>query len=108
MDLIDVEVEEHLKNLVESKIRQFGGKLLAFGCTSDYIHLLIQLPPKANLSKVVGEIKGYSSFTLANQIYPKSDFRWQSRYSAMTVSRSALKRLTLYIENQRKQASRPY
>jgi REP element-mobilizing transposase RayT len=101
LDLINEKIEKDLKRLIEDKILEKESELLCIGCTSDHIHLLVRLHPTISVSQLVGEVKGFSSYVLANRIYPESGFRWQGGFGAMTVSRSELSRLTKYIENQK-------
>ena len=76
-------------------------ELLAFGCTSDHVHLLVKLHPNASVSVIVGEVKGYTSYVIANQIKPELGFRWQGGYGAFTVSKRDLRRSIKYVENQK-------
>lgn len=100
-DLIDEDLEQILKKLIEDKIIEYKSNLLAFGNTKDHIHLLVEIHPAVSISNLVKEIKGYSSYSIANRIRPNSFFRWQNRYGAMTVSQSDIVLLKLYIRNQK-------
>lgn len=101
LDMITEAIEKDLKMLIRDKIIEKKSELLCFGCTSDHVHLLIRLHPAVSVSEIIGEVKGYSSYVIAYQIYPESGFRWQGGFGALTVSRSELSRLTKYIENQK-------
>lgn len=74
-DLIDGEIEKDLRRLINDKITEKKSELLSFGCTSDHVHLLVRLHPAISVSEIIGEVKGYSSYVIANQIYPDSGFR---------------------------------
>jgi len=100
-ELINLEMENDLKRLIQDKIIEHKSELLCFGCTTDHIHLLVRLHPAVSVSGIVGEVKGYSSYTLANQIYPDSGFRWQGGFGAVSVSETDLPRLAQYIKNQK-------
>ena len=60
-DLIDEDLEQILKRLIEDKIIEYKSNLLAFGNTKDHIHLLVKIHPAVSISNLVKEIKGYSS-----------------------------------------------
>jgi len=99
--LINAGMEHDLKRLIKDKIIEHKSELLSFGCTMDHVHLLIRLHPAVSVSGIVGEVKGYSSYTLANQINPESGFRWQGGFGALTVSKRDLPRLITYIDKQK-------
>jgi len=100
-ELINADMEQDLMRLIQDKIIEHKSELLGFGCTTDHVHLLVRLHPSVSVSGIVGEIKGYSSYTLANQIYPDSGFRWQGGFGALSVSYKDLPRLAQYIKNQK-------
>ncbi|NQS90991.1 MAG: IS200/IS605 family transposase [Chloroflexi bacterium] len=100
-ELIDEEIKNDLKRLIYDKILENKSELLCFGCTSDHVHLLVRLHPSVSVSRVAGEVKGYSSFVIANLIHPDSGFRWQGGYGVLTVSARDIPWLIKYIENQK-------
>ena len=101
LEMITEEIEKDLKVLIRDKIIEKNSELLCIGFTGDHVHLLVRLHPAVSVSGIIGEVKGYSSYLLVNQIYPESGFRWQGGFGALTVSRSELSRLTKYIEYQK-------
>jgi REP element-mobilizing transposase RayT len=74
---------------------------MAFGCTSDHVHLLVKLHPAVSLSVIVGEIKGYTSYVIANQIRPELGFRWEGGYGAFSISSWDLPKIIKYLDNQK-------
>ena len=100
-ELIDEEIEKVIKRLIRDKIEEKKSELLSIGCTYDHVHLLVRLHPAVSVSEIIGEIKGYSSYVISNQIYPDSGFRWQGGFGAISVSTKELSRLIEYIENQK-------
>ena len=101
VEMIDYELEQYLTELIEAKLNEYKSRLIAKGCSSDHIHILVNHHPAVSISKLIGELKGYTSYMIANKIYPDSGFRWQRGYGVMSVSRSDIARLTKYINNQR-------
>jgi REP element-mobilizing transposase RayT len=62
----------------------------------------VRLHPAVSVSEIIGEVKGYSSYVISNQIQPQSDFRWQGGFGALSVSGNDIPRLGQYIRNQKK------
>jgi hypothetical protein len=50
---------------------------------------------------IVGEIKGYTSYVIANLIMPEIGFRWQGGYGVFSVSRRDIPGLLKYVNNQK-------
>jgi len=59
-----------LKEIFDKICKDFECKLKKFDGESDYVHLLIDYPPKVTVSKLVNSLKGVSSRKL-RQIYPE-------------------------------------
>lgn len=95
------ELESILYQLMEKKIAEKNCYLINIGGTSDHIHLLVNLNPKVSISELVKEVKGYSSYMVANHISPNQFFKWQGGYSAFSVSPKRLERVSAYISNQK-------
>jgi REP element-mobilizing transposase RayT len=98
---IDDEIELHLESLIRERIIIKKSELMAFGCTSDHVHLLVKLHPAVSLSVIVGEIKGYTSYVIANQIRPELGFRWEGGYGAFSISSWDLPKIIKYLDNQK-------
>ena len=99
--MIDERIEKVLKKLIKDKVNEKKSELICFGCTDDHVHLLVRLHPAVSISEIIGEVKGYSSYVIANQIQLENDFRWQGGFGALSVSRNDIPRLIVYIENQK-------
>jgi len=100
-EIIDPDLEPILHQLISEKVNDHNSKLLKVGGTSDHVHLLINVNPVISVSKLIKEIKGYSSFTVANIIRPNSYFKWQAGYGAISVSPGSLSTIIKYITNQK-------
>ena len=99
--MINDEIETYLERLIRDKIIEHNSELLAFGCTKDHVHLLVRLHPSQSVAGIIGVIKGYTSYVLANRFQPDLGFRWQGGYGAFTVPERDLMRLTKYLERQK-------
>jgi len=101
IDLLDDLIINDLERLIEDKIIEHQSELLCFGCVPDHVHLLVRLHPAVSVSKIIGEIKGYSSYVIANRMFPDSGFRWQGGFGALTISKREIPMLCKYIKNQK-------
>jgi len=98
---IDERIEKDLRKLIRERITVAKSEILAIGCTSDHIHLLVKLHPYISVAVIVGEIKGYISYVIANLIMPEIGFRWQGGYGVFSVSRRDIPGLLKYVNNQK-------
>ena len=77
--------------------------ILAIGGTANHIHVLLAVPSTRTLADVMRELKANSSHRM-HQKWPK--FAWQDGYGAISVSPTAIKAVTQYIEHQREHHTR--
>lgn len=85
---------------------KFEAKLVEFDGEDDYVHLLINYPPKIALSVLVNSLKGVSSRLIRKQfplIWKKlcDGSLWSPSYFAGSCGGASLDVLQDYIENQR-------
>lgn len=95
-----------LKKLLEKVCEDFEAKLIEFDGEEDHVHLLVQYPPKVQLSKLVNSLKGVSSRKLklhhpeiANRYYKSA--LWSPSYFAASCGGEPLGVIKQYIEQQR-------
>lgn len=70
------------------------------GGTSDHVHLLFNLCSTDPFSKIIGDLKRYSSKWIKTKGSDYQKFSWQRGYGVFSVSQSELVRVQTYIENQ--------
>ncbi len=75
-------------------------KVIAINGMPDHIHLLIGLRPSQSISDLMQDVKGSSSKWINENGFTKNKFEWQEGYGAFSYSKSHLKRVIAYIENQ--------
>ena len=93
---IRVVLYAHLQKTAEEK----GIKIIQVGGAADHIHVLIQLHPAQNLAQVIRQLKAESADWLnATQLLP-GGFEWEEEYAAYSVSPSAVKQVTDYLDRQ--------
>lgn len=81
-------------------IKNNGHKLIAIGGMPDHIHLLIGVRPNQSISELLKFIKGDSSRWINKNNFVKRRFEWQAGFGAFSYSKSHLKEVIRYIENQ--------
>lgn len=81
-------------------INQRGHYSICIGGVENHIHILLEASPKEGMSKLVQEIKTSSTKFINEQKYLPGKFRWQTGFSAFSVSKSHRKKTIEYIENQ--------
>ena len=76
----------------------------AIGGMPDHIHVVISIPPKVAVAKVIGQLKGVSSHHI-NENYAEGSFAWQAEYGIVSFSEKALPSIVEYVKNQKKHHS---
>jgi REP element-mobilizing transposase RayT len=71
--------------------------LLAAGGTANHVHLLLHIPKTRTVADCMREIKANSSSRLRRS---NPGFAWQDGYGTISVSPTAVKAVTRYIERQ--------
>src|SRR5690625_3034922 len=104
---------KRLKEICHELCYQFGVELKAFNGEQDHIHLLVNYPPKVQLSKLINSLKGVSSRRLKAEfqsirehwICNRSGVLWSPSYFAGSVGGAPLAILKQYIDQQNRPTS---
>lgn len=100
---------EHLTRLEEiarEVCLDFDVSLVEFNGESNHVHLLVEYPPKVELSRLVNSIKGVTSRLLRKEFsalalhYWRAKTLWSPSYYAGSVGGAPLESVRRYIENQ--------
>ena len=99
---------QRLEAILKEVCRLFEVELVEFNGEHDHVHLLINYPPKVQLSKLINSLKGVSSRKLKQEfdsirehwICKKSGSLWSPSYFAGSVGGAPLSVLKQYIEQQ--------
>ena len=100
-------VHETLCESFAKVCQDFEAVLVETNGEDDYVHLLVEYPPKVALSTLVNSLKGVSSRRL-RQRYPEIATRyykgvlWSPSYFAASCGGAPLSIIQQYIEDQRK------
>ena len=86
---------------ISGTIEEHKASLIVGGGVEDHIHLLLRTHPGYSISSTIKLLKGNSSRWINEEKKTSSRFSWQPGYGAFSVSKSGLKDVVAYIENQR-------
>jgi REP element-mobilizing transposase RayT len=90
------ELYKYITGIVHNK----ENKMLAINGMSDHIHIFIGYNPKTPVSDLVKDIKLASNDWIKRSNYSPHKFGWQEGYGAFSYSRSHIRHVCNYIENQ--------
>ena len=96
---------ESLKSIFFTVCKDFESELVEMDGDHDHVHLLVNFPPKVELSKLVNSLKGVSSRMLRKehpdivQRYYK-DVLWSRSYFAASCGGAPISMVKKYIEEQ--------
>lgn len=92
--------KDELFKYITGIIQKNNHKLLAINGMPDHIHILIGLRPTQSISDLMQLVKSNSSKWVNEKGFLSSKFEWQEGYGAFSYSKSHLKNVIRYIENQ--------
>ncbi|MDB5157045.1 MAG: tnpA [Mucilaginibacter sp.] len=98
--LIESVWKERLHQYITGIIQNYGHKMIAINSMPDHMHIFLGFRPNQSLSDLMRIVKGESSEWINKERLNKSVFRWQEGYGAFSYSRSQIKTVAAYIENQ--------
>jgi REP element-mobilizing transposase RayT len=92
---------QFLGRFLPAEAGRHGAAILACGMVSDHVHLMLRLPGRFDLPRLVQGLKGASA-RLANQDQQisKAGLRWAPGYNAFSVSPRNLKAAIAYVRSQ--------
>ncbi|HQH53018.1 MAG TPA: IS200/IS605 family transposase [Candidatus Hydrogenedentes bacterium] len=97
---LNAEIRRRMYDYLGGTLRSLAGTTLAINGTSDHVHILARLRQDSAVSDVLRKLKTSSS-KWAHATFPDvKEFAWQTGYGAFTVSKSRIKSVREYVENQ--------
>lgn len=99
---ISEEIEQRVWSFLGGIARENGMQPILVGGMPDHIHMAVGAKATMAVSKALQLLKGGSSKWMKDTFPKMSKFAWHDGYGAFSVSKSALTKLTKYIETQRK------
>ena len=106
-DVFDSEHLDFLESVFRSLCEDFECELAEFNGEDDHVHLMVNYPPKVQISKLVNSLKGVSSRQLAKKYGRLHRFfykgvLWSPSYFAGSVGGAPIEILKEYIQNQQR------
>ncbi len=95
-----------LKQIMADVCTDFEATLVEFNGEGEHVHLLVNLPPKVAVARLVNSLKGVSSRRMRSEFpemarhYYKANKLWSGSYFAGSVGGAPLDVLRRYIESQ--------
>jgi putative transposase len=105
--VITQRVFEILLSAWQQVCRDFEVDLAEANHAGDYVHLLVEYPPKVALSKLVNSLKGVSARRLRGADLPElrgklwGDHFWSPSYCAVSCGGAPLDLVKQYVQKQR-------
>jgi putative transposase len=101
---------DRMEQIMRGACADFGAELAEFNGEANHVHLLVNFPPTAALSRPVNSLKGVSSrrlrqeFPDLRQHYWRANRLWSGSYFAGSVGGAPITVLRQYIEQQNRPA----
>jgi len=102
--LLQGKIKERLIQLIQEKAKELECNILTLEVMPDHIHLFITSKPTISPNKLIGEIKGYTSYMLRKE-FPellKMPALWTRSYFVSTAGKVSQFVIQKYIEEQYK------
>lgn len=98
-------VAEMLRDLLQAKVIELGGEILAIEVMPDHVHLFVDMPPSFAPAQVVFRLKGYTSHELRSA-FPWLKSRlpslWSRSYYVGTAGHVSEETIKKYIAAQKR------
>ena len=94
-----------MQDVFETVCNDFEAEMIEFDGEDDHVHLLINYPPKVQISKLVNSLKGVSSRLLRKEfpVLAKRYYRgvlWSPSYLAASCGGAPISIIKQYIQSQ--------
>jgi REP element-mobilizing transposase RayT len=101
MPMLNAATAAFLGRFLPSEAQRHGAQVLAHAMVEDHVHIVLRLPTRIDLPRLVQGMKGASS-RLVNQDeeLSKTGLRWSEGYHAASIGRRQLPIVIAYIKNQ--------
>jgi putative transposase len=101
LPLIAPAIETKLHAFLKHKIVETDGAYFhAVGGTENHIHLVVSIAPELHISKLIGQLKGASSFYI-NKLANQKLLEWQRGYGVVSFGTKDLAWVVKYVLNQK-------
>ncbi len=98
--LINTSWKNELFKYITGIVQNKGSKMLAINGMADHIHVFIGYKPSISIPDLVKDIKLATNDWINKNHLTNQKFAWQEGYGAFSYSRSQIKNVCDYLENQ--------
>lgn len=98
--LIQNSWKDELYKYITGIVQHNNHKLIIINGMPDHVHILVGLRANQSISELMKDVKQSSSKWINSNGFVRGHFEWQEGYGAFSYSKSQLKRVIQYIENQ--------
>jgi len=98
--LIQPDWKDQLQKYITGVVQNYGHKMLAINNMPDHLHMFFGFRPNQSLADLMRIVKGESSEWINDKQFTPAVFRWQEGYGAFSYSRSDVKHVINYVDNQ--------
>ena len=99
--LISKDFEIDLYKYISGIVHNKGHKMYIINGTEEHIHIFLSMNPDQSVSIITQDIKRSSSKWINDNKLSVGKFEWQPCFGAFTYSKSQIKFVIKYIENQK-------
>lgn len=99
--LILPKIERHLYSYLVHKASELGVFVYQVNGWLDHVHLIVAIPPKIAIAKVVKNLKGASSHFINDRQLLDDYFRWQRGYGVLSLGEKQRPFAEEYVLNQK-------
>ncbi|ODS79194.1 MAG: transposase [Cytophagaceae bacterium SCN 52-12] len=89
-----------LFGVIGNLINESGGKVIIVNGVEDHVHCFAEVKPAVSVSELMKKVKARSSKYINDHGLTPVRFEWQEGYGAFSYSRSQVKNVYRYIQNQ--------
>lgn len=98
--VISSEWDERLRLYITAIVQNHNHKMLSINSVNDHLHFLVGLDPNQSISDMIRIVKSESSEWINKEKLTKRKFYWQHGFGAFSHSKSQIRQVAAYIENQ--------
>ncbi len=101
LPLIHADAAAFLRRALPEIARRHGTRVIEMGIVRNHLHLVLELPPRVDIPRLVQSLKGASA-RIANRdgVMPRAKLRWADGYDLRSLGTRDLRRAIGYVRGQ--------
>lgn len=101
LPMIGTSESRFLERFLPAEVRRHAATMIALGMVCDHVHMLLRLPGRFDVPRLVQGLKGASArLANADQRISLTGLRWANGYHAVSVSPRGVSAAVHYVKNQ--------